>query len=143
MTTTIQVKTTEVSDLHLIWCSHTLLKIFTTDIWDSSLLLTNNVLIDYPTYLRLTFAWPPRYHHITSDILRDSVQADHCSIGTIFLKWAAVRLNVSCGGYRWSCGDNAEVGRRYGDGNISESIRILFSKSSGKSKISVVKNFNV
>ena len=39
-----------------------MLKFYTTDIWDSPLLFTSDILIDSPTYLRLTFACSTRYH---------------------------------------------------------------------------------
>ena len=48
---------------------------FNIDICCSPLLFTNVVHIDSPTYLRPSFFvnfWPPRYHHINSDYLRDS-----------------------------------------------------------------------
>ena len=87
---------------------------FHTDIWDSPLLFKNDILIDSPTNLCLTFAWPPRYYH-TSDFPRNSG-----SVGPLLI-----------------CGKSFQL--RY----VGESIRTSFVKSNEESQISMLKNFNV
>ena len=95
------------------YCSTYTLRFFTTGP------LTSDVPIDSLIYFRPTFTWPPRYHHITSNFLRDSFQKDFCSIGTIFLKWAVICLSREIAG-------DVVIARRSRDGR-AEVCRWIYS----------------
>ena len=121
------------------YCSTYTLKFFTKDIGDSSLLFTNTVLKDSPTYLCPTFVWPPSYQHITSDHLRNFLSDGlNTQLEQFSSNEQLICRNFRQRGNHWLWWGYMKVRRTY----ISESIRTTFVKRSGESQIIMVKNFN-